>query len=225
MKNDTIKEDRSKENVSESRFEKSFFEKEPKKDREREKLRDRDKDKEKDRERNKKELGRKVTDLKRQLSPDKESNDSNNVSISDWMKPVDLPVEKSMMTLKESVQKSKVRLHKNKIDENYECKPNTSDIQTIKKQRLEELKPSIPNERKDDHLHLSHRNKIKLPFIGKMPFAKPINKKPNSSTKDIPNFTVESTTDESKDNLMDSVAVQKMLIEKLISAANEKKVK
>lgn len=222
--NNDSTEDKSKENTSESKFEKSFFDKEPKKDKERERLRDRERDKEKDRDRYKKELNRKTTDLKRQLSPDKESNDTNNVSISDWMKPVNLPVDKSMLTLKESIEKSKVRLHKNKTDEIDGNKSNTSELHVIKKQRLEEPKPPILNERKDDSLQLSHRNKIKLPFIGKMPFAKPITKKPNTSTKDIPNFTVESSTDGSKDNLMDSVAIQKMLIEKLISAANEKKV-
>lgn len=226
-KNDTTKEDKSKENTSEPpKFEKSFFEKEPKKDREREKLRDRERDKEKDRDRYKKELNRKTTDLRRQLSPDKESNDTNNVSISDWMKPVDLPVDKSMITLKETVQKSKVRLHnKNKMDDIDEYKPNTSDVRVIKKQRLEEPNAPIMIERKDESLQLSNRNKIKLPFIGKMPFAKPINKKPNTSTKDIPNFTVESVSDETKCNSMDSVAIQKMLIGKMISVTNEKKVK
>lgn len=166
-----------------------------------------------------------MTDLKSQLSPDKESSDTNNVSISDWMKPVDLPVEKSMITLKESVQKSKDRLHKNKSDEVDEYKPRPSNVHVVRKQKLEEPKPSpAVHDKKEENFNFAHRSKIKLPFIGKMPFAKPITKKINSSTKDIPNFTVESSTDEPKDNYMDSVAVQKMLIEKLISAANEKKV-
>lgn len=141
------------------------------------------------------------------------------------MKPVDLPVEKSMITLKESVQKSKDRLHKNKTEEIDEYKSGPSDVHVTKRQKLEEPKPPIVYEKKDDNFNLSHRNKIKLPFIGKMPFAKPITKKTNSSTKDIPNFNVESTTDGPKDNFMDSVAIQKMLIEKMITAANEKKVK
>jgi len=106
-----LKEDKTKENITETKVEKSFFEKEPRREREKEKLRERDRD------RYKKESNRKMTDLKNQLSPDKESSDTNNVSISDWMKPVDLPVEKSMITLKESVQKSKDRLHKNKSDD------------------------------------------------------------------------------------------------------------
>lgn len=204
----------------EPKVEKSFFDKEPRKEREKEKLRDR----ERDRDRYKKEFNRKTTDLKHQLSPDKESNDTNNVSISDWMKPIDLPVEKSMITLKESVQKSKDRLHKSKIEEVNEYKSNQSDVHVIKKQRIEEPKPPIIYEKKDEYFN-SSRSKIKLPFIGKMPFAKPTIKKPNSSTKDIPNFTVETTTSEPQDNLMDSVALQKMLIEKMITAANEKKVK
>jgi len=143
------------------------------------------------------------------------------------MKPVDLPVEKSMITLKESVQKSKYRLHKNKTDEIDEFhRSGPSNVHVVKKQRTEEPKPPIICDKKDESLNLSHRtSKIKLPFIGKMPFAKPITKKTSSSTKDIPNFTVESTTDEPKENLMESVAIQKMLIEKMITAANEKKVK
>lgn len=221
MKCDTVKQDKFKENITEQKAEKSFFEKEPRKEREKEKLRDR----EKDRDRHKKELNRKTTDLKSQLSPEKEINETNNVSISDWMKPVDLPVEKSLITLKESVQKSKDRLHKNKTDEIDEYKSSSSDVHIIKKQRLEEPKPQITYEKKDESFNLSHRNKIKLPFIGKMPFAKPIAKKHNSSNKDIPNYTVESTVHEPKENIMDSIAVQKMLIEKLITAANEKKVK
>lgn len=227
MKHIIDKEDKSKDNIVEPKVEKSFFEKEPRKEREKEKLRDRERDRDRDRERDryKKELNRKTTDLKSQLSPDKESNDTNNVSISEWMKPVDLPVEKSMITLKESVQKSKDRLHKNKIDELDDFKSGPSDVHIIKKQRLEEPKPPTVYEKKDESFNLSHRSKIKLPFIGKMPFAKPTTKKTNSSNKDIPNFTVESTTDKPKDNLMDSVAIQKMLIEKMITAANEKKVK
>jgi len=217
IKQNVIKEDKSKEKNSESKVEKSFFEKEPRK--EREKFRDR----ERDRDRFKKEVNRKTTDLKSQLSPDKESNEANNVSLSDWMKPVDLPVEKSMITLKESVQKSKDRLHKNKIDEFDES--DKKEIYNIKKKRIEELKPSPTlHEKKEDNFNLSHRSKIKLPFIGKMPFAKPITKKTNSSAKDIPNFTVESTKDEAKDKYIDSVIIQKMLIEKMISAANEKKI-
>jgi len=144
------------------------------------------------------------------------------------MKPVDLPVEKSMITLKESVQKSKDRLHKNKSDEIEESRRSSqSNVHVVKKQRLEEPKPPpIVYEKKDESFNLSHRtSRIKLPFIGKMPFAKPISKKSNSSTKDIPNFTVESTINEPKEHLMESVAMQKMLIEKMISAANEKKVK
>lgn len=179
-------------------------------------MRDRERDK------NKKEFSQKTADLKSQLSPDKESNDTNNVSISDWMKPVDLPVEKSMITLKESVQKSKDRLHKSKIEEINEYKP---DVHVTKKQRMEEPK-SVTYEKKDEEsFNSSHRSKIKLPFIGKMPFAKPTIKKPYSSTKDIPNFTVETTTDKPKDNLMNNVAIQKIFIEKMITAANEKKVK
>lgn len=143
------------------------------------------------------------------------------------MKPVDLPVEKSMITLKESVQKSKDRLHKtktDKIDESH--KFTSSNVHAVKKQKFEEPKPQIVNEKKDESFNLSHRtSRIKLPFIGKMPFAKPITKKTNSSAKNIPNFTVESTTNEPKENLMESVAIQKMLIEKMITAANEKKVK
>jgi len=143
------------------------------------------------------------------------------------MKPVDLPVEKSMITLKESVQKSKDRLHKSKTDEIDEPRrTGLSNVHLIKKQRLEEPKPPVVYEKKDESFNLSHRtSRIKLPFIGKMPFAKPISKKINSSTKDIPNFTVESTTNESKEHLMESVAAQKMLIEKMITAVNEKKVK
>lgn len=221
MKHTIDKEDKSKENTVEPKVEKSFFEKEPRKEREKEKLRDRDRE----RDRYKKELNRKTTDLKSHLNLDKESNDTNNVSISEWMKPVDLPVEKSMITLKESVQKSKDRLHKNKIDEINDFKSGSSDIHIIKKQKLEEPKPPTVYEKKDESFNLAHRSKIKLPFIGKMPFAKPTTKKPNSSNKDIPNFTIESTTDKPKDNLMESVAIQKMLIEKMITAANEKKVK
>lgn len=141
------------------------------------------------------------------------------------MKPVDLPVEKSMITLKESVQKSKDRLHKNKTDEIDEYKSTSSDVHHVKKQRLEEPKPTTVYEKKDESLCLSNRNKIKLPFIGKMPFAKPIMKKTNSCSKDIPNFTIECASDAPKENCMNSVAIQKMLIEKMISAANEKKVK
>lgn len=143
------------------------------------------------------------------------------------MKPVDLPVEKSMITLKESVQKSKDRLHKNKTDEIDESRRSSqSNVHVVKKQRLEEPKPPIVDEKKDESFNLSHRtSRIKLPFIGKMPFAKPISKKSSSSTKDIPNFTVESTTNEPKEHLMESVAIQKILIEKMITAANEKKVK
>jgi len=140
------------------------------------------------------------------------------------MKPVDLPVEKSMITLKESVQKSKDRLHKSKIEEVNEYKSSPSDVHIIKKQKIEEPKLPILYQKKDESFNLSHRNKIKLPFIGKMPFAKPTIKKSNSSTKDIPNFTVETTTVEPKDNLINSVAIQKMFLEKMISAANEKKV-
>lgn len=180
-------------------------------------------DRERDRDKYKKDLSRKTTDLKRELSPVKETYDTNNVSISDWMKPIDLPVEKSMITLKESVQKSKDRIHKNKIDEIDEYKSSPS-VQITKKQKLEEPNLSVVYEKKDESINLSHRSKIKLPFIGKMPFAKPITKKQNSSSKDIPNFTVGSTTDDSKDNLMDSVAIQKILIEKMLTAANEKKV-
>lgn len=211
------KENKSKEIISEPKVEKSYFEKEPRKEREKEKLRDRD--------RYKKELSRKPTELKSHLSPVKESSDTNNVSITEWMKPVDLPVEKSMITLKESVQKSKDRLHKNKTEEIDEYKSGLSDINVTKRQKLDEPKPPIMHEKKDESFNLSHRNKIKLPFIGKMPFAKPVTKKPNSFTKDIPNFNVESTTDGLKDNLIDSVTIQKMLIEKMITAANEKKVK
>lgn len=189
-------------------------------------MRERDRDRERERDRYKKEPSRKNIDLKSQLSPDKESNDSNNVSISDWMKPIDLPVEKSMITLKESVQKSKDKLNKNKSDEIDDFKTNSSNNHLVKKkQRLEEPKLSIIHDKKDDNVNLTNRSKIKLPFIGKMPFAKPLAKKTNSSTKDIPNFTIETTTDETKNNLMDSVAVQKLLIEKMINAANEKKVK
>lgn len=143
------------------------------------------------------------------------------------MKPVDLPVEKSMITLKESVQKSKDRLHKTKTDEIDEShKSSSSNMHAVKKQKLEEPKPQIVYEKKDESFNLSQRtSRIKLPFIGKMPFAKPITKKTNSSAKNIPNFTVESTTNEPKENLMESVAIQKMLIEKMITAANEKKVK
>lgn len=221
-KHETVKEENPQVNTSESKVGKSFFEKDVKKDREKEKLRDRDRDREKDREKYKKESSRKNTDLK--LSPDKESNDTNNVSLSDWMKPVDLPVEKSMITLKESVQKSKDRLHKNKSDEIDEYKSASSDVRYVKKQRVEEPKPTIVYEKKDESLSLSNRNKIKLPFIGKMPFAKPIMKKTNSCTKDVPNYTIECTTDAPKENCMNSVAIQKMLIEKMITAANEKKV-
>lgn len=225
MKCDTIKQDKSKENFTESKTEKNFFEKDPRKEREKEKLRDREKDREKDRDRFKKELNRKNTDLKNQLSPEKEGNETNNVSLSDWMKPVDLPVEKSMITLKESVQKSKDRLHKTKTDEIDEYKSGSSDVHVLKKQRLEVPKPKIVSEKKEESFNLSHRNKIKLPFIGKMPFAKPITKKQNSSSKDIPNYTVESMVNEPKENFMDSVAIQKMLIEKMITEANDKKVK
>lgn len=141
------------------------------------------------------------------------------------MKQIDLPVEKSIITLKESVQKSKDRLHKNKPDEIDEYKSGPSNMHVVKKQRLEEPKPPIVNEKKDESFNLSHRtSRIKLPFIGKMPFAKPTTKKTSSSAKDIPNFNVESTIDEPKENLMDSVAIQKILIEKMITAANEKKV-
>jgi hypothetical protein len=139
------------------------------------------------------------------------------------MKPVDLPVEKSMITLKETVQKSKDKLHKNKTDEIDEYK-SSSDVRHMKKQRLEEPKPIILYDKKDESLALSNRNKIKLPFIGKMPFAKPILKKTNSCAKDIPNFTIECTTDVPKDNCMDTVAIQKMLTEKIINTGNEKKV-
>lgn len=185
----------------------------------------RDREKDRDRDRYKKELVRKSSDLKGQLSPDKESIDTNNVSLSDWMKPVNLPVDKSMITLKESVQKSKDKLHKNKIDEVDEYKSNLSDTHKIKKPRLEEIKlPPSVYEKKED-FHTPHRSKIKLPFIGKMPFAKPVTKKSILSSKDIPSFTVESKTDEPKDNYMDSVSIQKMLIEQMITAANEKKVK
>lgn len=215
-----MKEDKPKDNVIESKTEKSFFEKEPKKDKDREKLRDREKDK--DRDKYKKELNRR-TNLKNQLSPDKECNDAHIVSISDWMKPVDLPVDKSMITLKESVQKSKDKLHKNKTGDIDEYKSKLSNNYVLKN---EEPKPSSTvYQKKEENLNLSHRNKIKLPFIGKMPFAKPITKKSNSSTKDIPSFTVESSTNETKDNFMDSVAIQKLLIEKMITSVNEKKVK
>lgn len=221
MKHDVVKLDKSKENINEPKTEKSFFEKEPRKEREKEKLRDR----EKDRDRHKKELNKKNTDIKSQLSPEKEINETNNVSISDWMKPVDLPVEKSLITLKESVQKSKDRLHKNKTDDIDEYRSSLSEVHAIKKPRLEEPKPQNTYEKKDESFSSSHRSKIKLPFIGKMPFAKPIVKKQNSSTKDVPNYTIESTVHEPKENIMDSIAVQKMLIEKMITAANEKKVK
>lgn len=218
-----MKEDKPKDNVIESKTEKSFFEKEHRKDKEKEKLRDREKDK--DRDRYKKELNRR-TNLKNQLSPDKECNDAHNVSISDWMKPVDLPVDKSMITLKESVQKSKDKLNKNKTGNIDEYKSRLSNNYVLKNQKHEEAKPSsIINQKKKENFNLSHRNKIKLPFIGKMPFAKPITKKSNSSTKDIPSFTVESSTNETKDNFMDSVAIQKMFIEKMITSVNEKKVK
>lgn len=218
-KHETLKEEHPQLNTNESKVGKSFFEKDVKKDREKEKYRDRDKYKKEF------ERSRKNNDLKNQLSPDKESNDTNNVSLSDWMKPVDLPVEKSMITLKESVQKSKDKLHKNnKTDEIDENKSVSSDVRHVKKQRHEEPKPTIVYDKKDENLTLSQRNKIKLPFIGKMPFAKPIIKKTNSCAKDIPNFTIECTTDAPKDNCMDSVAIQKMLIEKMINAENEKKV-
>lgn len=140
------------------------------------------------------------------------------------MKPVNLPVDKTMITLKESVQKSKDRLHKNKTDENDEYKSSSFSAHVIKKQKIAEPKPVV-DEKKDEGIILFNRSKIKLPFIGKMPFAKPITKKSYSSVKDIPNFTVERTIDEPKENVMDSVAIQKMLIEKMITAANEKKVK
>lgn len=143
------------------------------------------------------------------------------------MKPVDLPVDKSMITLKESVQKSKDKLNKNKTGDIDEYKSRLSNNYVLKNQKHEEAKSpsSIINQKKEENFNLSHRNKIKLPFIGKMPFAKPITKKSNSSTKDIPSFTVESSTNETKDNFMDSVAIQKMLIEKMITSVNEKKVK
>lgn len=213
MKPNAIKEDKTIEYITESKVEKSFFEKEPRRDREKEKLRERDRD----RDRYKKELNRKITDLKSRLSPDKESFDTNNVSISDWMKPVDLPVEKSMITLKESVQKSKERLHKNKSDEVDEYKSRPSNVNVVKMQKLEVPKPSpTVHENKEEKFNLAHRSKIKLPFIGKMPFAKPNAKKPNLSNKDIPSYTVESSTNEPKDNYMDSMAVQKFVYEKKV---------
>lgn len=226
VKYDEIKENKTKGNVTESKIERSFFEKEPKRDREKEKLRERDRDRDRDRDRYKKESSRKNIDLKSQLSPDKESNDTNNVSISDWMKPVDLPVEKSMITLKESVQKSKDKLNKNKIEEIDNFKSNISTNNHVIKKKTEEPKLTTVHDKKDESFNSSHRNKIKLPFIGKMPFAKPITKKTNS-IKDIPNFTVETKVDEPKDNHMDSVTIQKMFIEKMISAVNvnDKKVK
>lgn len=221
-----IKEDKSNENIVEPKTEKSFFDKEPKKDREKNKIcereRDREKERDRERDRSKKEINRKTSELKNQLSPDK-SNDTNNVSISDWMKPVNLPVDKSMIILKESVQKSKDKLHKNKTDEVNEYKSSSYNDKIIKKQKLEDPKPTI-YEKKDEVFNSSNRNKIKLPFIGKMPFAKPVSKKPNSSIKDVPNFNVERITEEPKENLMDSVAIHKMFMEKIITAANENKV-
>lgn len=141
------------------------------------------------------------------------------------MKPVDLPVDKSMITLKESVQKSKDKLHKNKTGDIDEYKSRLSNNYVLKNQKPEEPKSSIVYQKKEENFNLSHRNKIKLPFIGKMPFAKPITKKSNSSIKDIPSFTIESSTNETKDNFMDSVTIQKLLIEKMITSVNEKKVK
>ncbi|XP_050521073.1 uncharacterized protein LOC126894246 isoform X2 [Daktulosphaira vitifoliae] len=141
------------------------------------------------------------------------------------MKPINLPVEKSLITLKENVQKAKEKLSKHKTDKVEEYKSRTSETQKNKKQKLDEPKAIDSTEKKEDNCIMINRSKIKLPFIGKMPFAKPVTKKTaGSQSKEVPNYMVETKCEELKEKPVTSVESRMHIMEHMISAINEKKI-